>query len=113
MSNNDKKVNDFLDNTMSLYGFAPLTDLKRRELKFKLALADIKDTVKNEDFSLALDLILSEMEPKTGSVKIAHFSGGASKQTCPRCSSVMCGVKISATSDAMYCSSCHVTVPVR
>ena len=113
MANKDKNINDFLDTTMGLYGFSPLTELKRRELKFKLALADIKDTISNEDIPLALDLVLEEMQPKTGAVRTASVKTAANKQTCPRCSAVMCGVKISASTDAMYCSTCHVTVPVR
>lgn len=109
----NKNINDFLDTTMGLYGFSPLTELKRRELKFKLALADIKDTVSTEDIPLALDLVLEEMQSKTGSVRTASVIAASNKQTCPRCSAVMCGVKISSSTDAMYCSSCHVTVPVR
>ena len=113
MANKDKNINDFLDTTMGLYGFSPLSELKRRELKFKLALADIKDTIRTDDIPLALDLVLEEMQPKTGAVRTASVRTAANKQTCPRCSAVMCGVKISASTDAMYCSACHVTVPVR
>lgn len=112
MAQKDKSVNEFLDTTMDIYGFSPLTNLKRRELKFKLALADIKDTVKSDDIPLALDLVLEEMEYKQGSVRTASFRGAA-KQPCPRCSSMMCGVKINASTEAMYCTACHVTIPVR
>lgn len=109
-----KKVNEFLDTTVALYGFSPLTEPKRRELKFKLALADVKDVVESTDLSLALDIVLSELQPKTSSLRTASVSNfGSVKSTCPRCSSLMTNVKISTVTDALYCTACHVTVPVR
>jgi ribosomal protein S27AE len=105
-----RTVNEFIDTTASLYGYT-ITDLKRRELKFKLAMADIKETVSSDDYNLALGLILSDLDPKLGSVKTASFS--KADNICPRCSSMMCNVKLGTSTDAMYCSACHVTVPLR
>lgn len=109
MSKN-KTVNEFLDETVRTYGFTPISDVKRRELRFKLGLADIKDTISPEDTSLALDIVLEELVPiKSGALKTASAHGAL--QPCPRCQSVMSSVKLSNTCDALYCSSCHVTVP--
>jgi hypothetical protein len=110
----NKTINEFLDDTIRVYGFSGLDDLRRRELRFKLALADIKDVVRPEDTSLALDLVLAEMQPKTASGSLRTASASMSRTSpCPRCKSVMGGVKLSNSCDALYCSSCHVTVPVK
>ncbi len=109
MTSEFKKVNDFIDTAAKLYGYE-VTGLKRREIKYKLAMADIKEDVKQEDYNFALGLVLAELKPKTGSVKTAAVHSSTS---CPRCSSHMCNVKIGNTADAMYCSVCHVTVPLR
>lgn len=109
MASGSKTVNDFIDTAAKLYGYE-VTGLKRREIKYKLATVDIKDSVKLEDYTFALDLVLSELKPKTGSVKTAAVHSSTS---CPRCSSHMCNVKIGTSTDAMYCSACHVTVPLR
>ena len=105
----DKTVNEFLDDTVRVYGFTPLSDLRRRELRFKLALADIRDRVSHEDTSLALDLVLAEMQPKTGTVRTASSSFGR-HSPCPRCNTVMGSVKLSTMADAHYCATCHITV---
>jgi len=108
-----KTIDEFLNDTAQVYGFEPLTTLRRREIRFKLALADIKDTVRPEDTTLALDLVLAELQPKSAS-SIRTASASTNRMSpCPRCNSVMSGVKLSNAVDAYYCSSCHVTVPVR
>lgn len=105
-----KTVNEFLDEAVRTYSYSPLSPLKRRELKFKLGLADIKDVVEPADTSLALDIIIAELKPATtGSVRTAAAFGA--RQPCPRCTSVMSAVKLSASEPALYCAACHVTVP--
>lgn len=110
----NKTINEFLDDIVRVYGFSPLTDMRRRELKFKLAMADIKTTVRAEDTKLALDLVLAELQPKvsSGSVRTAAAgSHGARMTGCPRCNTPMNGVKLSNACDAYYCATCHVTIP--
>jgi formamidopyrimidine-DNA glycosylase len=107
---NKKSVDEFLNTTVSAYGLEPLTSMRRRELKFKLGMADIKDYVAPEDVTLALDLVLAELQPKTSSVKTAS-SGYGRLQPCPRCNTPMSGVKLSNAANAHYCASCHVAIP--
>ena len=72
-----KTINEFLDDTVRVYNFSPLTDLRRRELRFKLALADIKETVRPEDTKLALDLVLAELQPNTASGSVRTAAAGS------------------------------------
>lgn len=108
-----KKVNDFLDELVKVYNFEPLTKMRRRELVFKLGMADIKDYVRPEDTTLALDLVLEELQPKMASNVRTASTITSKVQKCPRCDNFMNNVKLSNATNAQYCSSCHVAIPAK
>jgi hypothetical protein len=109
-----KSIDTFINEVINLYGLKNITDPERRNLKFKLRMAEIQNVVKEVDTSLALDIVLGSVasKPIKGVVKTAelNFSTITKPSICPRCSSHLVRAKLTDLREVGYCESCHVAV---
>lgn len=107
-----KTVDALIDEVVSLYKIAKPTPALRRELKFKLNMADIHAYVSDEDTPFALDTILDAMQkPKKGMLRTASTQRIA-VGTCPRCRRSLVEAKLNDSRAVGYCESCRVAVPL-
>ncbi len=102
-------VAQFIDKVAQANELGDVDPMKRRAIRYKLGLADIKSEVRDEDTLLAKGIILAELKPGSGSKVKTASAFGAKLRPCPRCASVMDSVKLATSADAYHCASCHVT----
>lgn len=95
-----------------------LTNERVRDLKFRLAQADIVDSVSPDDEQLATNIILRDYGKaastrRTASASAPSMGGqGSAAGVCPRCSSYMGYVMLASFKKSRYCPTCHVCVQV-
>lgn len=104
-------VEDFITNTVQVYNLRPLSPEKKRDLKFKLRMAGIQDSVISEDIKLALDIILeSTARPVQGTVRTANVRTAASNGLCPRCHGLLVQAKLADSREVSFCQACFISV---
>jgi len=104
-------VDSFIDNTVQIYNIRPLSPEGKRNLKYKLRMAGIQDTVITEDTKLALDIILeSTARPINGTIRTAGVRTASSNGLCPRCHQILVQAKLADSREVGYCQTCQISV---
>ena len=108
-------VEQFIRDTHRQYNvkFA-LTGEQLRKIRFKLAMADIKDNVTQKDEKLARDIILADYKKSASNMRTANAVSARSIRnagSCPRCGHGMTFARLASSNEARYCPNCHVCVP--
>ena len=107
-----KTIDEFIDDVVSLYKLAKLTPATRRELKFKLGMADIHTHIEDEDTAFALDVILGSIQkPRNGILRTASGNRVA-VGICPRCHRTLIEAKLYDSRPIGYCENCRVAMPI-
>ena len=108
-----KSVEDFIRATHKQFNVKyALTGERLRSLRFKLAMAEINETVRPADESLAQDIILADYKKSSSNLRTASTASMMRNAgTCPRCQHGMTFARLASSTEARYCPSCHVCVP--
>ncbi len=114
------KIEKFIRDTHKQYNIKyALTGERIRKIRYKLAAADIVDSVHPNDEKLAQNIILADYNKASSTMRTAsatgHTTHGFSQKNagmCPRCGQGMVFANLASQSEARYCHSCHVCVPV-
>ena len=107
-----KSIDKFIDEIVTIYKLAQPTVVERRELKYKLGMADIHDNVANEDTPVALDIVLGSIQKKRKPMfRTASVYSSVSVGTCPRCGARLAQAKLTDSRGIGYCEACQVAVP--
>jgi hypothetical protein len=104
-------VDAFIDNVVQVYSLRPFSSEKKRELKFKLGMAEVKNVVNPNDTKIALDIILeTAARPIVGTIKTASAHVGGSNGLCPRCHQLLVQAKLADSREVGYCQNCQISV---